>query len=137
MDYITHTKYRGLALTGEKTFIPRGKKLQREGNVLFFMNQPICIYRSECARKHFAVNEDNQGLVRGDIIHNIAYSGSRTNVNGWLQRFNEKQIEILTSDKWNKFIDPEHDVIIFTDAFFEADPEELKELQTELNQYAS
>lgn len=137
MDYITHTKYRGLAMTGEKVFISRGKKLNRKGNTLFYGEIPVCIYRSEVAKRHFAINEDIKGLERGDITHNIAYSDSRVLVGDWNQRFNEDQIELLTSDKWNKFIDPEHDVIIFTDGFFEADPEELKELQTELNQYAS
>ena len=84
------------------------------------------------ARKHFSKNHDGKGLTRGDLTRKIAYSDNRVNVNGWMQRFNEKQVDILTSDRWKKFISPEHDVIIFTDAFFAADVFELQELYEEL-----
>ena len=89
MQYITHTKYKGKDLYGETIMIFRGKKLIREEDVLFFNNTPICVYRSEVARKHFAINEDGKGLIRGDLTHKIAYSDSRVEINGWNQRFNE------------------------------------------------
>lgn len=134
MEYITHTKYKGKSITGEDVMLSRGKKLSRKGELLFFKDKPICIYRSEVARSHFAINDDGNGLIRGDLTHKIAYSANRVEVDGWLQRFNEKQKDILCSDKWSKFLNPEHDVIIFADCFFDADIEELKTLYKKLEE---
>lgn len=133
-SYITFTKFKGKSLTGEEVLIPRGKRLVREKNVLFYDRIPICVYRSEIARHHFSRNNNGKGLLRGDLVSKIAYSDNRVAVNGWSQRFNEKQVEVLTSDRWNKFLDLSHDVIIFSDDFFEADTEELKELYQELEE---
>ena len=132
MNYITHTKFKGTSLDGKGVLISRGKKLERKDNILYFENHPICIYRSECAKMHFSKDDDKHGLERGDITHKIAYTDSRIEVNGRMQRFTEEQVEILTSDKWNKFLRKGHDVILFDDNFFDADLEELKELLSEL-----
>ena len=131
-SYIAHAKYRGKTIDGNEILIPRGKRLYRDKNILYYDRKPVCIYRSEVARKHFSKNHDGKGLTRGDLTRKIAYSDNRVNVNGWMQRFNENQVDVLTSDRWKKFINPEHDVIIFTDAFFEADIFELQELNEEL-----
>lgn len=131
-SYIAHTKYRGKTIDGNEILIPRGKRLYRDKNILYYDRKPVCIYRSEVARKHFSKNHDGKGLTRGDLTRKIAYSDNKVNVNGWMQRFNEKQVDILTSERWKKFISPEHDVIIFTDAFFAADVFELQELYEEL-----
>lgn len=133
MQYITHTKFKGKDLTGKDVMISRGKKLTRVGDFLCYEERPICIYRSECAKMHFSSNDDKHGIERGDITHKIAYSNSRIEANGRKQRFSEQQIEVLCSDKWKKFLNPDHDVIIFADSFFEADLDELKELYEELN----
>lgn len=132
MQYITHTKFKGTSLDGKGVLISRGKKLERKDNILYFENHPICIYRSECAKMHFSKDDDKHGLERGDITHKIAYSDSRVEVNGRVQRFSDKQAEILSSDKWSKFLRNDCDVILFSDEFFDADIEELKELQSEL-----
>ena len=132
MNYITHTKFKGKSLDNKEVMISRGKKLERQGDFLYFEKHPICVYRSECAKMHFSVDDDKHGLERGDITHKIAYADSRIEVNGRLQRFTEEQVEVLTSDKWNKFLRKGHDVILFDDNFFDADLEELKELLSEL-----
>lgn len=132
MQYIAHTKFKGISLDDKEVMISRGKKLERKGDLLYFDNHPICVYRSECAKMHFSKDDDKHGLERGDITHKIAYSDNRVNVNGRMQRFTEEQVEILTSDKWNKFLRKGHDVILFDDNFFDADLEELKELLSEL-----
>ena len=133
MTYITHTKFKGKDLQGKSVMISRGKKLTRVGDFLCYEERPICVYRSECAKRHFSINDDTQGIIRGDLTHKIAYSDMRTTVNGWQSRFSEKQAEVLCSDRWKKFLNPEHDVIIFTDGFFEASVDELQKLYDELN----
>lgn len=136
MEYITHNKYKGKDIKGKDVLIPRGKKLTKNGDFLFFESTPICIYRSEVAKQHFSNNYDGNGLLRGDLTHKIAYSDRRYQVGNWNQRFNEKQIELLCSDKWVKLLNTEHDVIIFNDSFFDADVDELKELYKELEECA-
>lgn len=123
MEYITHLRFKGKDLTGKSVLITRGKKLIRINDYLYFEERPICVYRSECARKHFSINEDKNGMLRGDLIEKIAYSN---------KAFNDNQADLLWSDKWNRFLNPEHDVIIFADCFFEADISELQELYNEL-----
>ena len=123
MEYITHLRFKGKDLTGKSILITRGKKLIRKDNYLYFENRPICHFHSECARQHFAINEDKQGLLRGDLIEKIAYSNN----------MNEYQFNLLRSDKWNKFINLEHEVIIFKDNFFVTEIDELKQLYNELN----
>ena len=132
MIYITHTKFRGKDLQGKKVMISRGKKLERIGDLLYFENHPICIYRSECAKMHFSINDDFKGMIRGDITHKIAYSDSKISINKSGHRFSENQVELLTSDKWKKFLNPDHNVILFSDSFFDADVEELQTLYNEL-----
>lgn len=123
MEYITHLRFKGKDLTGKPVLITRGKKLIRKDNYLYFEDRPICVYRSDCARKHFSINEDKNGMLRGDLIEKIAYSN---------KKFEDNQANLLWSDKWNKFLNLEHDVIIFADCFFEADISELQELYNEL-----
>lgn len=121
MEYVTHDRFKGKDLYGKSVLITRGKKLIRKGDLLYFQDRPICVYRSDCAKKHFSINDDKQGMIRGDLIEKIAY-----------RSFNDEQIEILCSDRWQKFLNPEHDVIIFADCFFEADVKELNLLYMDL-----
>ena len=123
MEYITFERFKGKDLYGKPILITRGKKLTRKGDVLFFQDKPICIYRSECAKRHFSPNDDGLGLKRGDLIHMIAHSDNS---------LNDKQIDLLFSDKWNRFLNLEHDVVIFNDSFFNANIDELQTLYDEL-----
>ena len=122
MEYITFERFKGKDLQGNPILITRGKKLTRKGDVLFFQDKPICIYRSECAKRHFNINDDSNGLARGDLISKIAFSQAG---------LNDAQAEIIYS-KWDRFLNKEHDVIIFNDSFFETNLGEIQELYSEL-----
>ena len=60
-------------------------------------------------------------MVRGDLIEKITYNP-----------LNEKQINLFYTDKWKKFRNPDHDVLIFTDDLFDAKIEELNQLYDEI-----
>ena len=124
MEYITHLRFKGKDLNGKSVLITRGKKLNCINGYLYFEERPICVYRSECARQHFAINDDGQGMTRGDLIESIAYSN---------HGMTDNQIDLLKS-KWNKFLNMEHDVIIFNEDFFISEVSELKTLYDEMTE---
>lgn len=134
MEYITHTRFDGKTLQGETVLIRRGDKLERRGDLLFYKNEPICVYRSLIGKQHFAINDDGKGLERGDLSYAIAYA-HRINHDGSgdiQQRFTDSEIEILVRD-WCEYLKPDCDTILFNDKFFELEPEILKQIAKSIN----
>ena len=83
--------------------------------------------------RHFARNDDGQGLERGRLTWAIAYSRRvRTGPNGRQQRFTEEEIELLER-KWAHFLRQDVEVILFNEDFFAAAVPELKELADALH----
>ena len=129
MKYVTHHRFKELALCGERLNIPYGTELDTEGySIVMSDGRAICYSTSENAKKHFARNDDGRGLERGALTYAIAYS-RRDAGNGF--RFSEEEAEILTRD-WGHFMRPDVDVILFNEDFFAAEPEELQKLAAAL-----
>lgn len=129
MKYVTHHRFKELALCGERLNIPYGTELDTEGySIVMPDGRVICYSTSENAKKHFARNDDGRGLERGALTYAIAYS-RRDAGNGF--RFSEAEAEILTRD-WGHFLRPDVDVILFNEDFFAAEPEELQKLAAAL-----
>lgn len=129
MKYVTHHRFKELALCGERLNIPYGTELDTEGySIVMPDGRTICYSTSENAKKHFARNDDGRGLERGALTYAIAYS-RRDAGNGF--RFSEEEAEILTRD-WGHFLRPDVDVILFNEDFFAAEPEELQKLAAAL-----
>lgn len=129
MKYVTHHRFKELALCDERLNIPYGTELDTEGySIVMPDGRAICYSTSENAKKHFARNDDGRGLERGALTYAIAYS-RRDAGNGF--RFSEEEAEILTRD-WGHFLRPDVDVILFNEDFFAAEPEELQKLAAAL-----
>lgn len=129
MKYVTHHRFKELALCGERLNIPYGTELDTEGySIVMPDGRAICYSTSENAKKHFARNDDGRGLERGALTYAIAYS-RRDAGNGF--RFSEEEAEILTRD-WGHFLRQDVDVILFNEDFFAAEPEELQRLAAAL-----
>lgn len=129
MKYVTHHRFKELALCGERLNIPYGTELDTEGySIVMPDGRAICYSTSENAKKHFARNDDGRGLERGALTYAIDYS-RRDAGNGF--RFSEEEAEILTRD-WGHFLRPDVDVILFNEDFFAAEPEELQKLAAAL-----
>lgn len=130
MKYVTHHRFRELALCGEQLNLPYGTELECVGETLITPEgKAVCYRRSENAKQHFARNDDGRGLERGRLTHAIAYS-SRNAGNGF--RFSEEEGKTLTRD-WGRFLRTDLDFIQFNDDFFSAEPEELQRLADVLN----
>lgn len=71
MEYICHKRFKGKAFYGDVS-IPYGTKLYaKEGILHTNANEPICYITSQVAYDHFAVNDDEQGLKRGELTSEI------------------------------------------------------------------
>ena len=127
--YIVHKRFRGLAACNKTMNLPYGTELQLHGNFICNNGDPICYPSSDNAFKHFAINDDGNGLERGKITYAIAYA---TRNKGVGSRFNEDEINLL-NDKYSHFLKPNLDYIVFNQRFFEADIEELRSMTKEFN----
>lgn len=129
MKYITHRRFKGLAICGMVLNLPYGTKLICENGILKTkQGEAVCMNTSENAKLYFAINDDGKGLERGKYTHAIAYSRKGMNSKGF--RFTEKQRSIIVRH-YQRFIE-EHDYIIFNDRFFKASVDELKAMAKEL-----
>lgn len=133
MKYVTHHRFKELALCGERLNIPCGTELHTEGYILISPEgKAVCYWTSENAKKHFARNDDGRGLERGALTYAIAYSNrERYSADGRRQRFGDDEIEMLERE-WGHFLRQDVEVILFNEDFFAAEPEELQKLADEL-----
>jgi hypothetical protein len=127
MNYITHHDYTGNSLSGIVSF-HRGDILNLVDNMLYHNGHQICVARSYNGKKHFARNDDGNGLERGDITHAIAY-GERGKKGG---RFTPEEIAMIERD-YPQFDHTANGVLLFSDEFFTADIETLRELAGKLD----
>lgn len=130
-DYICHNRFEGLDMREVKILIRRGGHLTRSGDLLYFSDEPVCVWRSLNAKQHFAVNHDGKGMKRGDLAFKLAYAPRGDGSS----RFSEDEQELLRS-KYAGYLKPLDDVILFNDSFFELDPEELQQLDEDLKNCA-
>lgn len=131
--YITHRRFRGVALCGKKMNLPHGTALRQLGAWLFTLDgQLVCAATSENAKQHFAWDEDGLGLLRGKLTHAIAYSRRERTVDmpggtKRRQRFTAEEIDMLERD-YGAFLRHDAPVILFNDSFFTADVQTLRRL---------
>ena len=131
-EYITHRRFKGVAVCGVKMNIPYGTKLYAAGNFIISNDKKaICSATSFNAHKYFAVNDDGKGLERGKLSHAIAFGKRRTlchtpDGHGCC-RFSEDEQNMLRRE-WGHFLKQDFDTILFNHSFFIADVEELQKI---------
>lgn len=130
MKYITHHRFKGIAMNGTNVNIRYGTELElKKGFIITPDGTPICYPTSENAHLHFARNDDRNGLERGALTYAIAYS-VRNAGKGF--RFTDQEIEMLTK-YWSHFLRQDCEYILFNQSFFDADVQELRALASALN----
>ena len=134
MKYITHHRYRGKAVTGKEVNIPALTQLEEKDGVIIYNNEPLCFNTSQAAHEHIARDDDGNGLERGMLTYEIAFSNRKrfNNDKTRRQRFTDEEIELL-STKWQKYLNPDVDVILFNQAFFDGNIFELREMAKDLH----
>lgn len=125
--FITHHAWDELALNREVLHIPYGEEVFCNDSILWTKdNKPICVYRSENGIHHFAINDDGVGLERGKLTYAIAFADLNRN-----PRLTVEGIEKLY-EKWEKYLIPDIDVVLFNTDFFLAPIDDLKEIAKDL-----
>lgn len=115
MEYIAHRPFHRKALGGEVN-IKRGETLQEKGGVLFYNGIPVCMVSCQAAKEHFSINNDGNGLCRGDLTYEIAFAKPLTEL--------QKSI-LLSNPAMRKYLVGDERVILFNDTFFHASMLEL------------
>ena len=128
MEYIAHRRYDGKDMQGNEILIRRGKRLDRRGDVLYYDDKPVCIWRSLTAKQHFANNADGLGLQRGELTYKIAYAKRGDGS----QRFTDAEQELLRRD-CGQYLKPNVEVLLFNDEFFELPPDVLRQIAAAVN----
>lgn len=134
MEYILFRRYRENDFSGKKMNIPALTIANENNNTIFIDNNPICCITSQIAHEYFARNNDGNGLLRGQLTYAIAFS-ERIRYNEdhtRRQRFTDQEIELIET-KWEKYLIPNLEVILFNHDFFNADIQELEEMAKDLN----
>ncbi len=133
MEYITHHRFKAIAMCGGRLNIPYGTKLNAADITLVTQEEkPICYITSENAKRHFARNNDGRGLERGKLTYAIAFAPrERKGTGGRRQRFTDAEIEMLERD-YSHWLRPNLDVVLFNDDFFAAEVEDLQKLADKL-----
>lgn len=136
MNYICHTRYKGKDMSGNKVLVRRKEQLERQGDILFFKGHPVCVHRSLVGKQHFAMNDDGRGLERGAITFAMAYAPrlrwSDDKERPRQQRFTDEELKTL-SEKWAHYLKPNIDMLLFNDAFFEENPDTLRQVAESVN----
>lgn len=129
MKYITHKRYRGYSLDRQPVNIRYGTVLELDpGGFLVYEGKIIAAPHSQTGIEHFARDDDDRGLERGKLTHAIAFSprGNGT-------RFTSEECDMLTRE-YPRFLQL-HNLpqILFDDAFYDAEIDELQELANRLS----
>ena len=70
MEYIIHKDFNTKAICGEVN-LPTGTVCTEYNGLICHEGKALCVNRSENAYKHFARNDDGNGLKRGELIRTI------------------------------------------------------------------
>ena len=70
MNYIVHTRFKGNALCGEVN-LPAMTECTLEESTICYEGHLLCYVKSDNAHKHFARNDDGNGMERGKLTQAI------------------------------------------------------------------
>ena len=70
MNYITYKRFIGKGIDGDFD-IPIGAECICEEHMIKYNSRSICLNTSENAHKYFMRNDDEQGMLRGELIEYI------------------------------------------------------------------
>ena len=119
---IVFSNFDALAIYGEIVHLKRGEELFTimQHNLEYVCdknNNMITKKGSQNYIRHFALNNDGQGLLRGDITYFLSN----------YENYTYEQEQTLRT-KWSKYLMEYPDTILFNDSFYDADISTLNEI---------
>lgn len=123
MEYIVHKHFKAIAICGEVN-LPSGTPCEEIDGLIFCNGEPLCVTTSENAHKHFARNDDGQGLLRGKLTQDIQRTLAKRNA-----KYQARWDKIWECPMCQKYKRIEHaDYWLWNTDFFNAPIEDLKEI---------
>lgn len=123
MNYIVHTRFKGKTLCGDVN-LPAMTECTLEESTICYEGYPLCYVKSDNAHKHFARNDDGQGMTRGKLIRAIQ--------NRLAKRDSEYQArwdKVWADPLCQQYRRPEHqDHFLWSHLFFEAPIHDLQHI---------
>jgi len=122
--FIVFRDFNDIAICGE-VHLKRGEKFlstiteEREFICTNDKQLLVAVY-SQNQIDHFARNDDDQGLLRGDLTYLLAH-----------KIFTEEQSDIIRK-RWSKYILPYTDTLLFNNLFYELPIDILKKILSSL-----
>ena len=126
---IVFRKFNNLAICGEVD-IAEGTPLETSSNFATFKSgEQITRLYSENYIKHFARDDDGNGMERGKLTYAIAHAPREGKTGA---RLTDDECEILRRD-WSRYLMPYDDTILFNNSFYDASIEDLRLIANALN----
>lgn len=123
MDYITHTRFKGMAICGQLN-LPALTTLEEVDGMIYYHDMPVCLSKSENAHKHFARNDDNQGMERGRLTQAITKTLENND-----DKYQERWDKVWEDAICQKYKRTEYaDYWLWNHAFFNADIADLEHI---------
>lgn len=128
MKYIVHTRFKTKAICGEVN-IPAMTECELRNGMLVFDGKPLCMVNSENSHKHFARNDDGNGLLRGALISGIVKALGKDD-----ETRQARWAKIFEDDVCQKFKRSEHTQYwLWNNAFYNASIEDLEHIAELVN----
>lgn len=121
LNYITHKRFKNNSLSGYIN-LPAQTECSMYDGIIFYNFKPICYITSEVAHQYFAINDDGNGMLRGNLTQLIQKILSKRDKD-YQARWNK----IWQDPFCQQFKRIEHaDVWLWNHDFFDADIEDLE-----------
>lgn len=121
MKYITHRRFKERAICGDVN-IPAMTECEERNNMIYYKEKAICLVTSENAHTYFAVNEDGNGLRRGELIKSITSLLRRKD-----DKHQTRWDKVWDDPKCQKYKRPEHsDHWLWNNEFYTAEIADLE-----------
>jgi len=120
MKAIIYKDFEGIVIGGEKKFFPKGtefeiKDIDQLDWVVDSEGKKVCLVYSTNYREYFAINDDGNGLIRGELALDIFKSG---------KQINERIIE-----EFPQYLEQNLSVLTFNNLLFIAPLKDLKRIK--------
>ena len=121
MKFIVFRDYKGITVSGDFVDLPVGSEFDTIGFFVAKDNAAICRLGSQVANMYFALNDDGNGLERGQLTYHIAYE----------LQLSDSQADFIRSN-YPHFL-KDSDALLFNQDFFNADIDTLQTIADELD----
>lgn len=121
MKYIVCRRFKDKAICGNVNIASLTECVERSG-MIYYGDKPLCLAGSENAHTYLAVNEDGNGIARGDLTRKIT---NRLRIkDGFYQERWDRVWDDPVCQKYKRPEHPEH--WLWNNAFYDASIDDLE-----------